>query len=294
MRKHWLFYLMLLPALLDVIVFRYIPMYGVQIAFRQYKPKLGIWGSEWVGLKYFYQFASSPLFWQIMRNTLLLSLSNLVFSFPAPIFLALLLNEVKNARAKKFVQMVTYMPHFISTVAVVGLVNLMLDRNTGILNLARTALGFDAVNYMATSGAFRPIYVLSDIWQHTGWGAIIYIAALSSVDPEIVEAAHIDGVSRIQKILYIDIPTIAPTIITLLILQTGNILSVGFEKTFLMQNDLVIDVAEVISTYTYKNGILKGQFSYTSAIGLFNSVINAIVLVIVNSVARKLGDTSLW
>ena len=294
MKQNWIFYLFILPAFLDVLIFRYFPMYGVQIAFRNYKVKKGIWGSEWVGLKYFMQFVQSPNFLQIMRNTLLLSFYNLLFGFPIPILLAFMINEIRHPRLKKVTQMITYMPHFISLVAIVGLINLMLDRSHGIVNLAIGLVGGEAVNFLGMSGAYRTIYIVSEIWQQAGWNTIIYLSALSTLDMESLDAARVDGASRLQKIRYIDFPTILPTIVILLILRAGQVLNIGFEKVYLLQNDLNRDVSEVISTYTYRLGILNGQFSYTTAIGLFNNVINAVILVLVNQVSRTVGETSLW
>ena len=294
MREHWFFYLLLFPALLDVLIFRYLPIYGVQIAFRQFKANLGILDSPWVGIKYFAQFANSPLFWQIMRNTFLLSFYTLLFCFPIAILLALMINELRNVYAKKFVQMVTYMPHFISTVAVIGLINLILDRDSGIVNMVRGLFGYQGLSFISMPSAFRTIYVSSEIWQHTGWNSIIYLAVLTAVDVEVLEAAYIDGANRFQKILFIDLPTIMPTMVMLLILSAGSILGVGFEKVYLMKNPLNQDVAQVIATYTYEIGILNGQISYTSAIGLFNTVINAVLLAVVNTISRKVSDISLW
>lgn len=293
-RRYWPYYLFLLPAVLDVLVFHYFPLYGVQIAFKNYKVRAGIWGSEWVGLTHFAKFIESPMFVPLLRNTLLISVQSLIVGFPIPIILALLLNEMRNERVKRIVQTITYAPHFLSTVAVVGLLNLLLARDTGILNLLREALGMGKLNFLTTPEYFRPIYVLSGVWQNTGWDSIIYLAALSAVDVEIVEAAKIDGTNRLQTIRYIYIPTILPTIVILLIMRSGSLLSVGYEKILLMQNDLIRDVSEVISTYTYRLGIINGQYSYTTAIGLFNSVVNAVILVTVNFIAGKVNETSLW
>ena len=294
MKRCWPYYLFVLPAVLDCIIFRYLPMYGLQIAFKDYRVKLGIWGSPWAGMKYFQRFLSSPVFPQLMRNTLLISFSSLLFGFPVPILVAFMINELKGTRYKRFVQTATYAPHFISTVALVGLINLLLARDTGIVNQLRAALGMEKLNYMSMSSAYRAIYVGSGIWQETGWGSIIYLAALSWVDADILEAAKIDGVSRLQKIWYLDLPTIMPTVVTLLIMKSGSLLSVGYEKVLLMQNDLIKDVSEVISTYTYRMGILGGQYSYTTAIGLFNSVINGVILLLVNGISRRVNETSLW
>lgn len=294
LKEYWVLYLFILPALLDVIVFRYFPMYGLQIAFRDYRVKKGIWGSEWVGLKHLIKFIESPNFSQLMSNTIILSVQTLLFTFPLPIVLAIMLNETRNVKLKKAAQMITYMPHFISLVAVVGLVKLFTNPESGIINQLVVALGGDAENYLMMSTAFRPIYVITQVWQHTGWSTIIYLSALTSVSSDTVEAAYIDGVNRFQKIWYVDIPTILPTIITLLILNSGNVLSVGFEKVFLLQNDLTRDVSEVIATYTYRLGILGGQFSFTSAVGMFNNVLNCIILVVVNWISNKVSETSLF
>lgn len=292
--RAWPFYLLILPAFLDVLIFKYFPMYGVQIGFRRYKAAFGIWGSEWVGLKYFQQFLEMPNFWGLIRNTLLLSMYCLVFGFPVPILLALMLNEQRSLRLKKATQMITYMPHFISTVAVVGIIEFMVDRQAGVINVLRGAVGLEGINFMGRSSAFRPMYVISDIWQHTGWSAIIYLAALAGVDTEALEAARIDGADRLQIIRYINIPAILPTIVVMLVLRCGSLLNVGFEKVYLMQNSLNLDVSEIIATYTYRMGILEGQFSYTTAIGLFNNVINAAILVLVNYVSRKISGSALW
>ena len=294
MKRCWIFYVFVIPAVLDCLIFSYAPMYGLQIAFKDYRVKLGIWGSEWVGLKHIMRFLSSPIFSQLMRNTLLISLYSLVFGFPVPILVALMMNELHNQKYKRFVQTATYAPHFISTVALVGLMNLLLARETGIVNQLRATLGYEKISFMSMSSAYRTIYVASGIWQEMGWGSIIYLAALSWVDVEILDAAKIDGVTRLQKIWYLDIPTILPTVVTLLIMKSGSLLSVGYEKVLLMQNDLIKDVSEVISTYNYRMGILGGQYSYTTAIGLFNSVINGAILLIVNGISRRVNETSLW
>ena len=293
-KRCWPYYLFLLPAVIDVLIFKYAPMYGIQIGFRDYKIKKGIWGSNWVGLKYFEKFVTSPNFWQLLRNTFLISIYSLLFGFPVPIVLALMINEIRQPKYKRIVQTITYAPHFLSLVAVIGLVKMLLGLDGGLLNSFRVSLGLEKVNYMALSSAYRPIYILSGIWQNMGWNSIIYLAALSSADVEVLEAAQIDGVNRFQKIWYIDLPTIAPTIIILLIMQSGSLLNVGHEKVLLLQNDLIKDVSEVISTYTYKIGIIQAQYSYTTAIGLFNSVVNGAILLIVNRVSKAVTSTSLW
>ena len=294
LKENWVFYLFILPAFLDILIFWYFPLYGIQISFRDYKIRRGMTGREWVGLESFVQFIESPNFVQLMRNTLLLSVYNLLFGFPVPIVLAIMINEIHQVRLKKTVQMITYMPHFISLVAIVGLIDLMLDRESGIINLLLQMVGGEPKNFLGMSSAYRTIYIVSGIWQEAGWGTIIYLSALSAVDAESLEAARIDGASTLQKICYIDLPTIAPTIVILLILRAGSMLSVGFEKVYLLQNDLNRDVSEIISTYTYRLGILNGQFSYTTAIGLFNNIINAVILVVVNQISRTVGETSLW
>lgn len=294
LRRYWMLYVFLLPAVLDVFIFRYIPMYGLQIAFKDYKVRHGIWGSEWVGLLHFQRFIETVNFWQILRNTVLISVASLVCGFPAPILLAFMIHEIRSNRYRKFVQMITYMPHFISMVAIVGLINLFTDRSTGLINLLRMKMGYEGVSFMTRPSAFIPIYVISGIWQETGWGTIIYLAALAGIDVDMLDAAEVDGVTRLQRIRYLYFPTILPTIIILLILNVGSILNVGFEKIFLMQNDLNLEASEVISTYVYEWGLLNGRYSYTTAIGLFNSVVNGILLVAVNQISRRVTQTSLW
>lgn len=294
LRRYWMLYVFLLPAVLDVFIFRYIPLYGLQIAFKDYKVRHGIWGSEWVGLLHFQRFIETVNFWQILRNTVLISVASLVCGFPAPILLAFMIHEIRSNRYRKFVQMITYMPHFISMVAIVGLINLFTDRSTGLINLLRMKMGYEGVSFMTRPSAFIPIYVISGIWQETGWGTIIYLAALAGIDVDMLDAAEVDGVTRLQRIRYLYFPTILPTIIILLILNVGSILNVGFEKIFLMQNDLNLEASEVISTYVYEWGLLNGRYSYTTAIGLFNSVVNGILLVAVNQISRRVTQTSLW
>jgi putative aldouronate transport system permease protein len=292
--RSWQLYAFLLPTLLYFGIFHYGPLYGAQIAFRDYLGPLGIWGSPWVGLKNFERFFNSPLFVNLLTNTLALSLLILVFSFPMPVIFALLLNQLGSQRYKRIVQTVSYAPHFISMVVFVGMIFLFTSPSTGIINILASKLGGRRIYYMGNLGWFRPVYVLSDIWQETGWGAIIYLAALSGINPELYEAAMIDGATKFQRILHIDIPAIVPTVTILLVLRAGAIMSVGFEKAFLMQTPLNLDHSEIISTYVYKVGLLGAQFSFASAVGLFNSVANLTLLLIVNRVARALGGTSLW
>ncbi len=292
--RAWQLYLFLLPTLLYFAVFHYGPLYGVQIAFRDYLGALGIWGSPWVGLKNFERFFNSAYFVNLLTNTLSLSLLILVFSFPMPVILALLLNQVGNQKYKRVVQTVSYAPHFISTVVFVGMMFLFASPSVGIINILASKIGLPRVYYMGSVAWFRPVYVLSDIWQESGWGAIIYLAALSGINPELYEAATIDGATKFQKIRHIDIPAILPTVTIMLVLRTGTIMSLGFEKAFLMQTALNLDQSEIISTYVYKVGLLGAQFSFGAAVGLFNSAANLVLLLIVNRVARSLGGTSLW
>ena len=293
-QENWQYYILLLPAIIFTVVFAYVPMYGAQIAFRDYKVKLGFWGSEWVGMKHFIRFVTSSNFWPLLRNTLGISVYSLVAGFPAPIILAFMLNELQSGKLRKSVQMITYAPHFISAVAVCGLIRLFTQRESGVINLLIMMLGGEGVDFLAEPAYFSTIYVISSIWQELGWGTIIYLAALSGVDPQIVEVSVIDGASRLQKIWYIDIPTIMPTIIILLILNVGSILSVGYEKVLLLQTPLNMETSDIISTYVYRLGIEDAQFSYTTAIGLFNSVVNLALLTIVNYISKKFSGSSLW
>ena len=294
MRKHYQIYLLLLPTLIYFLIFKYGPMYGLQMAFRNYNTGLGIWNSPWVGLKYFKRILSRPYFYQILSNTLTISLTSLIAGFPLPILFSLMLNEMRGGTWKKSIQTITYAPHFISTVVLAAMITIFLSPSSGIVNKAIEALGGKAVNFMMRPECFMPIYVISGIWQGLGWNAIIYVAALASVDPALHESAMIDGASRLQRILHINLPCILPTVIIMLILQTGSLLNVGFEKVFLLSNDAVLETSEVISTYTYRIGIAGAQFSQSAAIGLFNSVVQFIMLVIVNTLARRLSETSLW
>jgi putative aldouronate transport system permease protein len=293
-RKNYEMYLFLLPAVVWYVLFQYGPMYGVQIAFRDFSGSFGIWGSPWVGFKHFRNFFNSYYFWPLLRNTLFLSLYSLVAGFPIPILLALMLNELKNYKFRKLVQTVTYAPHFISTVVMVGMIIIVLSPRYGVVNMALRALGMEAKYFMTDPGMFRHIYVWSGIWQRAGWGSIIYLAALSAVDPEQHEAAIIDGAGRLQRIWYINIPVLLPTMTILLILNLGSVMNVGFEKVLLMQNDLIMDTADVISTYVYRRGLLRAEFSFASAIGMFNNIVNFTLLIIVNGITRRISETSLF
>jgi len=293
-KRNWLLYIMILPVLLYFILFCYWPMYGVQLAFRNYKVKLGITGSLWVGFDNFSRFFSAYNFKNLLTNTLGISLYSLVVGFPIPIIFALLLNYLKNQRLKKTIQMVSYAPHFISTVVICGMIAVFGNADSGIFNVFRNFIGLESVDFLSKPSWFKTIYVLSGVWQNMGWSAIIYISALAGVDYQMHEAAIIDGANKVQRILHIDLPSIKSTIIMLLILQMGSIMSVGFEKVYLLQNDLNRTASSIISTYVYEVGLINSDFGYSTAVGLFNSVINVILLVSANFVSKKLADESLF
>ena len=294
MKRYYQLYLLLLPALIYFIIFRYGPMYGLQIAFKDYVATKGFWGSPFVGLKHFERFFSSPDFVMILKNTVMLSVGSILINFPMAIIVALMLHQVTCTRYKKAVQTIIYAPHFISMVVLVGMITLFLSPSSGIINKIIEAFGGEAIFFMAEPGWFKPVYILSETWQNTGWGTVIYLAALSSVSPELYEAAEMDGANKWQKMWHIDFPGILPTAVIQLILTTGNILSIGYEKFFLMENALTRTATEVISTYEYKQGLQNAQYSYSAAIGLFNAVINLAILLSVNKFAQKVSDTSLW
>jgi putative aldouronate transport system permease protein len=294
LKKNWELYVLIIPTFLSFLVFSYIPMYGVLIAFKDYVPVLGIWDSPWVGFKYFQQFFSSYYFWDLIRNTIGIQVYGLVVGFPLPIILALALNEMKDGFWKKFSQTVTYAPNFISVVVMGGMIIAFLDPSTGIINHVIQALGIKPIAFMSDPKWFKTVYVLSGVWQGTGWGSVIYLAALAGVDPALHEAAIVDGASRIQRIWHINLPAIVPTMVILLIMNVGSLFSMGYEKILLLQNPLNLSSSNVIATFVYKQGLLDGQYSYAAAVGLFNSAINAILLIIVNKIAQKVSDTSLW
>lgn len=293
-KKRWQLFLFLIPAVVIVILFNYWPMIGAQIAFRDYKPRAGIWGSAWVGLKHFKKFFSSYQFTRVLSNTVILSFYTLVISFPLSIMMALAINLIRSRCYKKFVQTISYMPHFISVVVLVGMINQLFSPVVGIYgNVYRLIFGSGyPADILSKADVFRHLYVWSGIWQSLGWNTIIYISALSAVDPELHEAAQLDGASRLKRVFYIDFPTILPTAAIMLILNAGSIMSVGFDKAYLMQNNANLSTSEIISTYIYKTGMSNGtsQFSYSTAIGLFNSVVNCCMLLIVNKLANKVGD----
>ncbi|GAF11033.1 ABC-type polysaccharide transport system, permease component [Bacillus sp. JCM 19046] len=294
LKNNYQLYLMVLPAFIIILLFNYVPMYGLQLAFREFDPSLGITGGEFVGFDYFRRFIESYQFWDLMRNTFLISFYSLLFGFPIPIIVALLFNQIRHAGGKKFVQTVSYMPHFISVIVVVGMILIFLSPSSGLMGHLFGLFGLEPINFMGNPDYFRSIYVASDIWQHAGWNSIIYIAALAGVNPQLYEAAKVDGASRFQQIRNIEIPHLVPTIVILLILNAGSLLGVGFEKIFLMQNSMNLPVSEVIETYVYKVGILSNQISYSTAIGLFNTMINFTILIVVNRIAKKTSETSLW
>lgn len=288
-QRYWHLWLMVLPAMCFVAVFAYVPMYGIQLAFREYDPDKGLTGGKVVGFQYFQQFFNDPQFTQILVNTFRISLWTLVVGFIAPIILALLINQIASQKIKGFVQTITYMPHFISTVVLVSMLNIFLTPDSGLLG---RFLGSQSL--LGVADAFTPLYWITEVWQHCGWNSIIYLAALSSVDLSLYEAAKMDGAGRLQLIRHIDLPTIAPTCMVLLVLNMGHVLGVGFEKVYLMQNALNQTMSEVISTYVYKMGLVSFQFSYATAIGLFNTLINFFFLVLANYLSKKITDTSIF
>jgi ABC-type polysaccharide transport system permease subunit len=293
--KSWQLYLMLALPVIYLAVFNYYPMLGIQIAFKDFKPRLGIWGSHWVGFRNFLKFIDSYKFWPIINNTLYLSFYSIVAMIPMPIILALSLNAIRNKGYMKSVQLMTYMPNFISTVVMVGILKQLLHPRMGLLATFAGLLGIQVGDAFGSSAAFAHLYVWSNVWQKTGWSAIVYLAALSAVDPELHEAAIVDGASRFQRILHIDIPVIIPTAVIMLILNMGQVMSMGFERVFLMQTDLNLSASEIISTFVYKVGLTgMPDYSYSTAINLFNSVINLTLIVLSNRIAKRVDGTSLF
>jgi putative aldouronate transport system permease protein len=293
-KRDYQLWIMILPAIAVIVIFSYLPMYGIQLAFRDFDFSKGLTGGAWRGFYYFDQFLNSYLFIDLMRNTFFISLATIVIGFPAPILLALILNQIRREKMKKIMQTTVYLPHFISIIVLVGMLNVLLSPETGIVGYLMKSIGLGHINLLASTNTFIPVYVLSDIWQHCGWNSIIYLAALSTVDPLLYDSAKIDGSSRWQTVRYVDFPALVPTIIILFVLSMGGILSTGFEKIFLMQNSLNLPVTEVIATYVYKIGIVSNQFSYAAAIGLFNTVINFIFLFAVNTIAKRASNMSLF
>jgi len=284
-------YFMILPPILTVFIFHYVPIYGIQIAFKDYKTSQGIWNSDWVGLEHFARFMSFPYFWKMLRNTIWISVCNLIIESPAPIIFAIMLNELKSSKIRKISNMITYAPHFVSTVVVCSMFSLFLRRD-GLIN---QILGLaEPIDFLSVPELFAPIYSLTSLWQGVGWGTIIYSATLAGVSQELIEAARIDGATRMQVIRHVQIPHLKPTIITLLIMRMGNVLSIGFEKVFLLQNALNRPASSVLSTYTYEIGLVGGDFSYSTAIGLFNNIVAIILVVIANKISKKVAQVSLW
>ena len=293
MQRNWSLYLLAVPVIIYFILFSYKPMYGALIAFKNYSPGRGFSGSPWVGFVHFVRFFNSPYFVRLIRNTFLISFYGLVFGFPAPIILALLLNEVRHSPFKRVIQTITYLPHFISMIVIAGMIT-DFCLSTGLFNDIAVFFGGQRLSLLQQPNLYRPIYITSDIWQHIGWGTIIYLSALSAIDPQLYEAAMIDGAGRFRQLFAVTLPSIAPTIVILLILRIGSLLSVGYEKTLLLYNAATYETADIISTYVYRVGLLEQNWSYSTAIGLFNSAINFTLLVLANMVSRRVSETSLW
>ena len=293
-KNNWQLYVLILPAIIYFIVFNYMPLYGIQIAFKDFKAVFGISGSKWVGFKHFENFFHAYYFKRLLANTLLLNVYNLLWSFPVPIILAILLNQIKGPKIKRFIQTSIYVPYFISTVVLAGMLYIFLSPTSGIFNILRQALGMKAVDFMSDAKAFRTIYIVSGIWQSAGWGTILYIASLSGVDPSLYEAAEIDGASIWQKIRYIDMPSIVPVIVMVFILDCGKLLSSNTDKALVMQTAGNIPTSDIIGVYVYNVGLGSGQFSYTTAIGLFINIINFIIIITANQISKKISDVGLF
>jgi putative aldouronate transport system permease protein len=291
---HWQLYLLMIVPLVYLVIFKYIPMTNAVIAFKNYNVVKGIWGSDWIGLTNFHLIFQNPVFWQLVKNTFLLSFYAVIASFPIPIILALALNEIRQGLFRRTVQLVTYAPYFISTVVVVSMTVMILAPRLGLASRGLGFFGIANVDLLGNPDYFRHIYVWSDIWQTAGYSAVIYLAALSSIDTSLYEAARVDGASRLRKILHVDIPGIMPTAVIILVLGVGNIMAIGFEKAFLLQNPLNLSTSEIIATYVYKTGLLNADFSLATAVGLVNSVVNLALLVFVNFIAKRLTGSGVW
>lgn len=294
MKKNWILYVMILPVVVYYIIFAYTPMYGILLAFKNYKVKLGILGSPWVGFDHFQRFFSAYNFKQLIGNTVGISVYSLIIGFPIPIVFALMLNYLTHNKLKKIVQMVSYAPYFISTVVICGMITIFMAPDTGILNVLRGFFGLESVNFLAKPEWFKSIYVWTGVWQGMGWSSIIYISALAGVDYEMHEAAIVDGATKIQRMIHVDLPSIKPTILMLLILQMGSIMNVGFEKVYLLQNTLNKSAASVISTYVYEVGLINSDYGYSTAVGLFNSLINLALVVAANQLSKRFAGESLF
>ena len=293
LRRYRYVYIMAIPVILYYALFMYLPMYGAQIAFKVYSPGKGIVGSQWVGLSHFVKFFSSYYFARLIRNTLLISLYSLLFSFPAPILLALLLNELRSASFKRCVQTVSYLPHFISTMVICGMI-IDFTRSDGLINDVLAIFGGTRETMLLNPARFRSIYIISDIWQGVGWGSIIYLSALTGIDQQLYEAAVIDGAGRFQQMLHVTLPGIAPTVVIMLILRIGQMMSVGYEKIILLYNGNTYETADVISSFVYRKGLIEANQGYSTAVGLFNSFINLLLILSANTISRRVSDTSLW
>ena len=293
MRRHYQVYLIFIPVIIYYIIFHYVPMYGAIIAFKEYSPGRGIMGSPWVGLTHFTNFFQGMFFKRVLMNTLTVSFSMLFLGFPAPVILALLINEVRSKRFARTVQTITYMPHFVSMVVLCGMIH-QFTKDTGFITMFLTNFGFEQQTMLSNADLFLPIYVISGIWQEVGWGSIIYLAALTGIAPELYEAAKIDGANRWKQVWHITLPGLTPTIITLLIMRVGRVMNIGAEKVLLLYNPSIYSKADVISTYVYRQGILNASWSSAAAVGLFNSVINLLLLVSVNKISKSLTESSLW
>ncbi len=293
-RNEWQLYLMVLPAVLFFLIFHYVPMYGIQIAFRNYRITRTISESPFVGFQYFRQFFNSPMFSHLFKNTLILALYDLLARFPFPIIFAVILNHTRSQRLVKSTQTITFAPYFISMIVLVGMLHLFLSPTSGIVNVIRQRMGKDSIYFMGEAEWFRHVYVLSNIWQRTGYQAIIYFAALTAVDPGLYEAATIDGASKLQKILYIDLPSLMPTMVTLLLLSVGTVLNIDTQRTLVMQATTNLETSEIFGTYVYKVGLVNSQFSYSTAINLFQTTVNLILLITVNTISRRIADEGLW
>ena len=294
LRRDWQLYLMLLLPVIYYFLMKYMPMYGTLIAFKKFSARKGIWNSPWVGFVNFEKILSDPYFYKLIRNTLLINVYSLVFAFPASILFALLLNEMRSRRYRQVVQTVSYLPHFISTVVVCGLVTNFLRTNGGIINDLIALTGGERISFLTRPEYFRTIYIVSDIWQHLGWDAIIYIAALTGIDPQLYEAATIEGANRYQKTVHVTLPCIAPTITIMLILRVGNLMNLGYEKILLLYSGATYETADVISTFVYRRGLMTADFSYGTAVGLFQSVVSLLLVVSTNWIGKRISDTGLW
>lgn len=292
-RHNWMLYLMLLPILVYYLIFKFGPMFGLSIAFMDYKPAKGFLGSKWVGLKHFKNFFSNYYFGRLLRNTVRISICSLL-TFPAPIILALLLNELKSKRFSKWAQTITYIPHFISTVVICGIIVKLTSSTGGITAILHTLLGMEKETLLNSKEYFIPVYILSDLWQTVGWNSIIYLSALAGIDQELYDAAKVDGAGRFKQVIYITIPCLAPTIIIMLILKMGKIFDVGYEKIMLLYNPAIYEVADVINTYVYRKGLIDAQYSYSAAVGMFNCIVSFLLVTITNKISKKVSGNGLW